>query len=56
MRTYIAHFKDKRIEFQADSMWAAMQHARTQFKPAKKDMWLVSVMLADVEHDGAALP
>ena len=55
MRTYKATFKSKSIVFEAESMWAAMQHARSHFRPSKKDMWLVSVMLCDVVNDPANL-
>lgn len=50
MRMYIAGFKDKRITIQAESLYAARVEAEKQFKPKKKDMGLLWVELADVEH------
>lgn len=47
---YVGLFNGKRIEFYADSLYAAKVEALRQFKPKKREENLVSVMLA--EKDG----
>lgn len=48
MRKYIAYYKGKKIEVEAESSYAAQTIAAEQFKVKKQ--YQVSVFLADVEH------
>ena len=53
MRPYIAFYRGKHTEVTASSSYAAQQLAAAHFKARKA--YEVTVMLADVEHSGAAL-
>jgi hypothetical protein len=55
MRTYIAFFKSRRIEFEASSLYEAKMHALVHFKPSKRDAGLIAVVLADTPIDPASL-
>lgn len=55
---YISLFKDKKIEIYATSLYKAKCMAVEYFKPYKKDLWQVTVVLAEhadgsqVVHNG----
>jgi hypothetical protein len=53
MRPYIAFYRGKQTTVHAPSSYAAQQLAAAFFKARKA--YDVTVMLADVIHDGAAL-
>jgi len=53
MRTYIAFYKGKTVEVQADSSYNAQQLAAKLFK-AKKS-YEITVMLSDIVHNPAVL-
>ena len=43
-----------KVEFEAESLWAAKQKAVAKFKPAKKDAGYVWVALAEVDGEAVA--
>lgn len=47
MNGYIAYFKRRRIEIEAETLLEAKQKALAEFKPNKRDATLVAVMLAE---------
>ena len=49
MNGYIAILHGKQIEIYADTMWEATQKAREEFKPKKKDKYLISVTLCELD-------
>ena len=53
MRNYIAYYRGKQLEVQAESSYAAQQKAAAQFKARKS--YEVSVVLADVPFNPASL-
>ena len=53
MRPYIAFYRGKQTTVNAPSSYDAQQLAAAHFKARKA--YEVTVMLADVEHSGAAL-
>lgn len=53
LRYYIAFYKNRRWELQAESSYAAQQEAAKYFKARKSHE--VTVMLGDVEHSTGAL-
>ena len=60
MNTYIAFFNGRRLELQADSMYAAVLMARKELKVSKSKEGLLAVALAAkgdeaVVHSGASL-
>ena len=60
MNTYIAFFNGRRLELQADSMYAAVLMARKELKVSKSREGLLAVVLAAkgdeaVVHSGASL-
>lgn len=48
---YIAILHNKRIEIYAKDMWEATQKAREEFKPKKKDKYLISVTLCELDGE-----
>ena len=55
MRTYKVFFKGKDITIQAASLADAKAQAVTAFKPNKRDIGLVAVVLADVPINTAGI-
>jgi hypothetical protein len=55
MRTYQAFFNGRSEEIQADSLYAAKCKALEVFKPRKKDVGLVAVVLADTPIHPASI-
>ncbi len=61
MNGYIAGFKGRKLEIQAESLYAAKVQALEHFKPSKKDAGLLWVELAErdffpVTHHAGELP
>jgi len=55
MRTYIAFHKNKKIVVEADTSYEAQTVAAQLLKVKPNKRYEVTVMLADVVHDGAVL-
>ena len=55
MRTYQAFFQGKKIEFQADGLYAAKLKAIELLKVPKSKQGLLAVVLADTPIDTGAL-
>lgn len=53
MNGYIVGFKGKKIEIRANSLYEAKTKALIAFKPSKKDLGLVWVMLAEKDGEPA---
>lgn len=49
MNIYKAFYKQKEIQFTADSRWDAVQHARKELRVPKSKIGLLSVMLVAVD-------
>lgn len=47
MNGYIAYFRGKRIEIEAETLLQAKEKALAEFKPSKRDATLVAVVLAE---------
>jgi hypothetical protein len=55
LRPYIAHYKGKKITFEADSSYAAQKHAAQIFRVNPNKAYTISIWLADVVHSTNSL-
>lgn len=56
MNGYIAILNGKKIEVYAESLYAAKQKAIAELKPKKRDLGLLSVMLAEKDGETVTHP
>jgi hypothetical protein len=55
LRPYIAHYKGKKITFEAESSYAAQKHAAKIFRVNPNKAYTIAIWLADVEHSTSTI-